>query len=82
MSNLLIFYWTCPYCGHTNHHQQRPESPYYPEREVTYCDPDEGGCDKLVVVEPAVTVTANAYKVLTPRNAEPEPDDDPVLSDY
>jgi hypothetical protein len=65
MSSVLFYQWTCPYCGFVNKRRSEPESPYYPNSEVTYCDLDEGGCDHMVVVVPTVTITAKVYKVLS-----------------
>lgn len=55
--------FTCPECGHVNtyHHS----SPIYGKIEVIYCDIEDGGCNKQMVVKTTVQVTGKveAFKI-------------------
>lgn len=46
-----------------------------------YCDIDTGGCDKLVVIKPKVTVEVETFRLVQDAYA-PVDDPDPVLADF
>ena len=55
--------FTCPECGVVNKFRQYdvPEQ----GREFRYCDPEDGGCDKLLVVKTKTKIehTVTAHKI-------------------
>ena len=51
------FVWTCPYCGHENKTMTENYT------ELLYCNSEEGGCDRFVVVEFIVKTYTKVRKV-------------------
>lgn len=52
--------WKCPYCGFINKQRLDTSSPM---AYLRYCDSDEGGCDKQVVVKVQREIKTIAYKI-------------------
>jgi len=40
--------FTCPYCGHKN--IKKVEGSYFSQSEIVYCDCEDGGCDRQLVI--------------------------------
>lgn len=64
MDGLLIkTEWKCPYCGLAQAVRVEFVSQYGRVRQVMFCDVDEGGCDRMVVLESTLEVQTRVYTV-------------------
>ncbi|MHA2428654.1 MAG: hypothetical protein ACXADB_11585 [Candidatus Hermodarchaeia archaeon] len=61
MPRLVKF--TCPYCETINKHYVDLEPSSYRDRFVRFCDVEEGGCEKMVVLEVEQFINVKVYEV-------------------
>lgn len=64
----MRYRWTCPHCGLDNvgfgHVPVAAETNYeHVESVFGYCYPDDGGCDREVVLRVTTVSTATAHKI-------------------
>ena len=62
----IRYEWTCPHCGHRNsgfatvrdrHGSLSPA--------LTYCDIEDGGCDRMVAVRPRLLVQTEVFALVS-----------------
>jgi hypothetical protein len=51
--------WKCPYCGHVHSCWKPVED----SAEVAYCDSEDGGCDRRVVLDIRASLTVRVSRI-------------------
>ena len=58
-----LVYATCPYCNFINKWNLKIPKRRYIDYTGHYCDIDEGGCDKMFLVQLSLDVTAKSFAI-------------------